>query len=166
MIYDTSLETLLDFDRINQLRFVEGLNRSFSVENNATPSSRASKSARRCSLQVPQSTLTSQVSVNIVNDLSFVAVAEEDDSEQNFSTKTPYRVPSPDHILSSPPTGYKPIGVQLLARHGSRTLTTQDFDQQALKTWQHAHQLNMLTPLGEELPADIDRYMAANNHVG
>ena len=83
-----------------------------------------------------------------------------------YSTKKPYVYPSQKYILSSPPTCYKPIGVQLLARHGSRTLASHNYDLTMLTIWQLAKEKNMLTPLGEQLKEDIELFINANNQLG
>ncbi|CAF4946077.1 unnamed protein product, partial [Rotaria socialis] len=63
--------------------------------------------------------------------------------------------------------GYKPICVQLLARHGSRTfINSHDYDRQTLQIWQVAKEKNMLTPLGEQLKEDIEWFMHENVRVG
>lgn len=80
--------------------------------------------------------------------------------------KKPYPSPSNDYQLSLPPPNYKPIGIQLLARHGSRSLNSHDYDMQTLRIWQIAKDSQMLTQLGKELKIDTDLFMFANNHVG
>lgn len=101
------------------------------------------------------------------NDSSFTSIFEEEnDHERHYSTKTPYPVPSEDVSLSAPPAGYQPICVQMLARHGSRTMTTHDYDQHILKIWLIAQQMNMLTSFGEQLKTDIEQFINANNHIG
>jgi len=83
-----------------------------------------------------------------------------------YSTKQPYPIPTNNYQLSLPPSGFKPIGVQLLARHGSRSLNSHDYDLQTLRIWQIAKDQQMLTQLGKELKIDTDLFMFANNHVG
>lgn len=83
-----------------------------------------------------------------------------------YSTKKPYPSPADTYQLSLPPVGYKPIGVQLLARHGSRSLNSHDYDMQTLRIWQMAKDNQMLTEFGKELKIDTDLFMFANNHVG
>jgi hypothetical protein len=165
-ICESSFSAVLGFDRINHIQFIEGPNRSFSVENAVSMSSATSQSLRRNSFQVQQSEVKLQSNGPISDELSFDAVAEEDSAQRHYSTKTPYRAPTQKHNLSSPPAGYKPVCVQLLARHGSRTLTSHDYDLQTLRIWHLAKERNMLTALGEELKADTERFMEANNLLG
>ncbi|CAF0913886.1 unnamed protein product [Adineta ricciae] len=100
------------------------------------------------------------------NELDFSPITEKDDSDRFYSTKTSYKSPTKDYTLSSPPSGFKPICVQFLARHGSRTLTSHSYDIQTLKVWQLAKERNMLTHLGEQLKEDIERFMKENNQIG
>lgn len=83
-----------------------------------------------------------------------------------YSTKKPYEYSLKKNKCSSPPQGYKPVCVQLLARHGSRTLNSHDYDVQTLKIWELAKQTNMLTQLGEQLKDDIELFMHENNRIG
>jgi len=99
------------------------------------------------------------------NELDFKSIPEEDDTRY-YSTKTPYKSPSKDYVLSSPPAGYKPICVQLLARHGSRTLTKHAYDCLTIQIWQLAKEKDMLTPFGEELKNDTELFMKENKRVG
>lgn len=100
-------------------------------------------------------------------DSSLGAVLDQDnDHERHYSTKTPYPVPSESVSLSVPPAGYQPLCVQMLARHGSRTMTAHDYDQQILKIWHIAQQINMLTSFGEQLKTDVEQFIQANNHIG
>ena len=95
--------------------------------------------------------------------VDFVPIA---DGERHYSTKTPYQCPSKECTLSSVPPGYQPVGVQILARHGSRSLNSHNYEQQLLSVWTIAKQRNMLTQLGEQLKDDIELFIDANNRVG
>ena len=88
------------------------------------------------------------------------------DNKRYYSSKSPYKSPPADYILSSPPTGYKPVCVQLVARHGSRTFTKRVCGDKTLEIWQLAKEKNMLTLFGEDLKKDAELFMEANNQVG
>ena len=159
-IHDSSLKTILDVDHDNRIQPVEGLNRSFNVGSTVT------KYVRRSSLQVCQPETKFQSKSPSSYDSSFALVSEEDSHRRHYSTKTPYQPPSQGHVLSPPPPGFKPVCVQLLARHGSRTMTGQDFDRRTLRIWRLAKDNNMLTPFGEELKTDTERFMAETDLIG
>jgi hypothetical protein len=166
----TTLKRALKIDHTNRHHLIKRLDRSLSAEGILSISNKATICNRTKSLYVRQSQLE-QSNQSIEDDLNFTAlrtndIVIEEESTRYYSTKTPYQSPSQNHILSSPPVGYKPVSVQLLARHGSRTLNSHDYDLQALKVWQLAKQRNMLTRLGEQLKEDIGLFMDANNHVG
>jgi hypothetical protein len=86
--------------------------------------------------------------------------------ERYYSTKTPYQCPLHVGSLSSPPAGYQPICVQLLARHGSRTLNHHSYDQDMIRLWHSAQASNMLTPFGQQLKHDIEVFVNANHQIG
>ena len=107
-----------------------------------------------------------QCSTFSIRNLEFLPLIEEEDVERHYSTKRPYPRPSQDYLLSVPPAGYQPIGIQVLARHGSRTLNSHDYDQRILRIWHIAKQQNMLTAFGEQLRADTEVFIEANNQIG
>jgi hypothetical protein len=173
----TTLKKVFDRDVINRIQFAERLVRSLSVQS-TIPTSNTSKQYNRInSVFVRQCEIKSQCEQSnkfLQKDLCFTAIENdfnfqsipEDDHKRHYSTKKPYECPSEKYILSSPPIGYKPICIQLLARHGSRSLNGHDYDLQTLTIWQLAKQKNMLTTLGEQLKEDTELFMDANNHVG
>lgn len=93
----------------------------------------------------------------------FVHVFED---QRYYSTKQPYPDPANSHILSSVPEGFYPIGVELLARHGSRTLTNNNSDEETLRLWKIANEKNLLTEFGQQLKPDVQFFIEENNKVG
>jgi hypothetical protein len=83
-----------------------------------------------------------------------------------YGTKSVY-VPQ-DNIAnySAAPENYTLVYTELLARHGSRALSSPKYDDISLKIWQAAKEQHALTPLGEKLGAEIERLMAANVKMG
>jgi hypothetical protein len=169
-----TLNKVLNMDITDRHQLVERLARSLSVEGIISKSNTAKTCSRTISLFVRQSGMKSQLEDDVQTDLCFTTTENqfnfepiiEDDDKRHYSTKKAYQCPSQEYILSTPPTGYKPVCVQLLARHGSRSLNGHDYDLEILKIWQLANEKNMLTSLGKQLQDDIKLFMDANNHVG
>ncbi|MEW2886664.1 hypothetical protein, partial [Klebsiella pneumoniae] len=81
-------------------------------------------------------------------------------------TKTPYK-PQQDLIsYQSAPTGFQPVFTELVARHGSRGLSSIKYDLALYNLWKQAKADHALTPLGEQLGADIEAMMKANILLG
>lgn len=90
----------------------------------------------------------------------------EADTSLYFQTKTPY---TPQQTLSSyeaAPTGYSPVFTELVARHGSRGLSSIKYDLALYNLWQKAKAENALTSLGEQLGPDLEAMMKANILLG
>jgi len=164
----TTAKKVRHVDLTNRIQLVERLARSLSVEGILPISKNAKTLSRTISLfeNKSQHEQSNEFSfTGIPNESECLSIPEEDD-KRHYSTKKPYPYPSNEHRLSSPPMGYKPICIQLLARHGSRSLNGHDYDLQTLKIWQLAKEKNMLTSLGEQLKADTELFMNENNRVG
>jgi hypothetical protein len=85
-----------------------------------------------------------------------------DASASFYTTKTPYR---PRQTLASyelPPAGFSPVYTELVARHGSRGLSSVKYDAAAYNLWKKASDDGALTALGATLGADITKLMKAN----
>lgn len=85
---------------------------------------------------------------------------------QHYQTKTPYQPPLASASSEAVPQGYRPIHTQLLARHGSRGLTSMKADLALYNLVQLAHSQQALTPLGMQLAPAIARMMEANALLG
>lgn len=164
-LYQKTLEKCFDIDITNPYQLAQRLARSLSVEGILPMPNNTKTYIRTKSLYVHQKAALCFTSIG--SELDFQAIIEdEEDHKRHYSTKTPYQSPSKEYILSSPPTGYKPVCVQLLARHGSRSLNGHDYDIQILQIWQLAKQKNLLTKIGEQLQEDIELFIDENNNVG
>ncbi|KQQ31870.1 histidine acid phosphatase [Duganella sp. Leaf126] len=88
------------------------------------------------------------------------------DHGQFYQTKTPY-APQQDSASYQPaPAGYTAVYTELLARHGSRGLSSFKTDLALYNLWQLAQQQDALTPLGRQLGADLEAMMKANALLG
>jgi hypothetical protein len=86
--------------------------------------------------------------------------------EQYYQTKTPYQPQQASASYEAPPQGYRPVYTQLLARHGSRGLSSFKTDLALYNLWLQAARANALTPLGKELGPDMQALMKANFLLG
>jgi hypothetical protein len=83
-----------------------------------------------------------------------------------YATKTPYQPFQDPALVHAPPPGFEPVFTELVARHGSRGLSSLKYDAAALAMWQKAADDGALTPLGASLGGDIQRLMRANALLG
>lgn len=86
--------------------------------------------------------------------------------EQTFHTKTPYAPQQDSASYEAVPAGFHPVYVQMLARHGSRGLTSYKADGALYALWQQAEKDNALTPLGRALGPDLLAMIRANALLG
>ena len=82
----------------------------------------------------------------------------------HYTTKTPYVAPSERAAL--PPQGFRPLMVQLVARHGSRPLSSADDDDLSLQVWRQAQVEGALTPLGAALGPVLEDVRAVHERLG
>ena len=81
-----------------------------------------------------------------------------------YSTKTPY---SPQQAsFSAPPSGFTPVFTQIVARHGSRGLSSPKYDLAMYNIWLQAQADGALTALGQSLGADLMKVIKANALLG
>lgn len=83
-----------------------------------------------------------------------------------YGTKSVYVPQDSVENYSTVPASYTLVYTELVARHGSRALSSPKYDDISLKIWQAAKEQDALTPLGERLGAEIERLMAANVKMG
>jgi len=83
-----------------------------------------------------------------------------------YQTKTPYQPQQEIKIYEQTPNGFQPVFTELLARHGSRGLSSLKYDLALYNLWKQAKAENALTPLGEQLGADLEAMMKANILLG
>ncbi|MRX07616.1 histidine-type phosphatase [Pseudoduganella sp. FT25W] len=86
--------------------------------------------------------------------------------EQFYSTKTPYAPQQASASYEAAPAGFKAVYTQMLARHGSRGLSSFKTDLALFNLWQLAAKEDALTPLGRALGPDIEQMMQANALLG
>jgi hypothetical protein len=86
--------------------------------------------------------------------------------EQFYQTKTPYTPQQASASYTAPPAGYKAVFTQMLARHGSRGLSSFKTDLALANLWQLAAREDALTPLGRQLGPEIEQLMQANALLG
>lgn len=84
----------------------------------------------------------------------------------NYASKTPYHVSKESTNYQPIPQGYYPIFTQLLARHGSRVLSNNKYDELTLQIWQQARKEKALTNLGQSLALDIQPLINAALEMG
>lgn len=85
---------------------------------------------------------------------------------RHYGSKTPYPVPSIDRRDEPAPPGFVLVHTQLLARHGSRGLTSPKADLLVHDLWRQAESAGALTALGRELGPDVLALMKANALLG
>lgn len=83
-----------------------------------------------------------------------------------YQTKTPYQPQQTLNDYQQPPTGFNPVFTEMVARHGSRGLSSMKYDLALYNLWKQAKAENALTPLGETLGADLEKMMKANILLG
>ncbi|WP_231128491.1 hypothetical protein [Cutibacterium avidum] len=90
-----------------------------------------------------------------------IAHADTDDS---LSTKTPYRYSG--GTLQAPPVRFHPVNTQVVARHGSRGLSSFKYDALTMAIWEKANELGAVTPLGQDVHAQAMKLHEANENLG
>lgn len=91
---------------------------------------------------------------------------DTDSSSKFYQTKTPYQPQQEIKTYQQIPEGYQAVFTELVARHGSRGLSSIKYDLALYNLWKQAKAENALTPLGEQLGADIEAMMKANILLG
>lgn len=83
-----------------------------------------------------------------------------------YQTKTPYRPQQEAATYEAPPAGFAPVYTEMLARHGSRGLSSLKYDLAVYNMWQRAAADGALTDLGARLGPDVLKLMKANFLLG
>lgn len=83
-----------------------------------------------------------------------------------YQTKTPYQPQQNLNKYEAIPSGFQPVFTELVARHGSRGLSSIKYDLALYNLWKQAKAEQALTPLGEQLGADLESMMKANILLG
>jgi hypothetical protein len=88
------------------------------------------------------------------------------DGKTNLGTATPYRLQQDLGSYQPPPEDFTPIYTHLLARHGSRGLSSPKLDLAVYNMWRRAASQGALTELGARLGPDLEKIMRANALLG
>lgn len=91
---------------------------------------------------------------------------ENNAESKYYQTKTPYQPQQDLKKYEAIPQGFQPVFTELVARHGSRGLSSIKYDLALYNLWKQAKAENALTPLGEKLGADLESMMKANILLG
>lgn len=83
-----------------------------------------------------------------------------------LTTKTPYRPAQSLTAYEPPPPGFVPVHTQLVARHGTRGLSSPKDELALLNLWQAAAAEAALTPMGQGLGPDLLVLIRANALLG
>ena len=83
-----------------------------------------------------------------------------------LTTKTPYRPARTASGDASAPPGFTPLHTQLVARHGARAMTGMKDDLALLNMCRQAAREQALTPLGQQLLADVERLVQVQLLLG
>src|SRR5450830_164681 len=86
--------------------------------------------------------------------------------QQYYQSKTPYAPQQDGASYEAVPPGYRAVYTQMLARHGSRGLSSFKADLALYNLWQQADKQHALSPLGQQLGHDIVQLMKANFLLG
>lgn len=84
---------------------------------------------------------------------------------QNLASLTPYPVPKEDVELEAP-AGFEPVFAQNVARHGARSLTSDDLLDNTIRLWERAKRADALTEVGEQFGPDAKALRVAMDKVG
>ena len=87
-------------------------------------------------------------------------------TDRHYQTKAPYRPQQDPATYEAAPAGFAPVFTQLVARHGSRGLSSLKYDLAIHNLWKKAQDEGALTPLGARLGPDVQKLMKANFLLG
>ncbi|WP_156924338.1 histidine-type phosphatase [Derxia gummosa] len=94
------------------------------------------------------------------------ALADATLVDRYYQTKSPYRPQQDAASYEAVPAGYSPVFTQLVARHGSRGLSSLKYDAAIYNLWKQAEADGALTDLGRQLGPDVLKLMKANFLLG
>lgn len=83
-----------------------------------------------------------------------------------YQTKTPYAPQQAMGSYEAAPAGFTPVYTEMMARHGSRGLSSLKYDLAVYNMWQKASTDGALTELGARLGPDVLKLMKANFLLG
>jgi hypothetical protein len=88
------------------------------------------------------------------------------DTSLFLGSKTPYAPQQHPSTYEDPPDGFAPVFTQIVARHGSRGLSSPSNDLALYNMWLDAQATGDLTKVGARLGADLQRIIKANALLG
>lgn len=94
------------------------------------------------------------------------AVKPEPVIAYQYSTKAVYAPQQAAATYEAAPAGFTPVYTELVARHGSRSLSSPKYDVLTKQIWEQAASEGALTTLGQTLGHKVDRVTAANETLG
>ena len=83
-----------------------------------------------------------------------------------YSTKAVYAPQQTAATYEAAPACFKPVFTELVARHGSRSLSSPKYDVLTKLVWEEAASQGALTKLGQTLGHKVDLVTAANEQLG
>lgn len=83
-----------------------------------------------------------------------------------LGSKTPYTPQQDPSTYEAPPGGFSPVFTEIVARHGSRGLSSASNDLAIYNMWLQAQSSGALTKVGQRLGADLLRIIRANALLG
>jgi hypothetical protein len=98
--------------------------------------------------------------------LLLCTVSLADDTGLFLGSKTPYIPQQDSSTYEAPPSGFSPVFTQIVARHGSRGLSSPSNDLAIYNMWLQAQSSGGLTKVGARLGADLQRIIRANALLG
>jgi hypothetical protein len=108
-------------------------------------------------------TMTLLAGCNSENDSSPATTPSVD---YQYSTKAVYAARQDASSYEAAPAGFTPVFTELVARHGSRSLSSPKYDVLTKQVWDAAARQGALTELGQGLGAKVDAVTAANQQLG
>lgn len=87
-------------------------------------------------------------------------------TEYQYSTKAVYTPQQSATTYQAAPMGFNPVFIELVARHGSRSLSSPKYDVLTKLVWEEAASQGALTSLGQTLGHKVDLVTAANEQLG
>jgi len=97
---------------------------------------------------------------------ALIALPLAGQSANYYQTKTPYHPQQSYSTYEAPPTGFSPVYTEMVARHGSRGLSSLKYDLAVYNLWKKAADEGALTHLGNGLGPDVLKLMKANFLLG
>lgn len=86
------------------------------------------------------------------------------DPEHDYANQTPYG--TPNGSVRTAPEGYTMFFLETVARHGARSLTSDEPERDALRIWQRASDQGGLTENGKTFARDVRRFQEAEKSIG